>query len=88
MGLWAASAAIGVVSAAAMVAYANWKEWINLLLGAWLIVSPWALGFAHARAMHYSIGFGAAVAYLAVIELWLPLRSLTFGSDTGRPLTP
>lgn len=69
--LWAGSAAIAVLSLAAIVAYASWKEYANLLLGAWLIVSPWVLGFAHTRAMHYSIGFGAVVAYLAIIELWL-----------------
>ena len=43
----------------------------NLLLGIWLIASPWALGFAHTRAMHFSIGVGVTVAFLAALELWL-----------------
>ena len=64
-------AAIALLSLAAMVAFASWEEWTNLLLGIWLIVSPWVLGFAHTRAMHFSIGVGAAVAFLAAIELWL-----------------
>ncbi len=64
-------AAIAVISLAAMIAFANWEEWANLLLGIWLIVSPWLLGFAHTRAMHFSIGIGAAVAFLAALELWL-----------------
>lgn len=29
---------------AIVMAYA-WAEWVNLALGAWLFVSPWALGF-------------------------------------------
>jgi hypothetical protein len=29
------------------------------------------LGFAHTRAMHFGIGIGAAVAFLAAIELFL-----------------
>jgi hypothetical protein len=37
----------------------------------WLVISPWALGFAHTRAMHYSIGIGAVVAFFALLELWL-----------------
>ncbi len=64
-------AAIAALSLAAVLAFANWEEWANLLLGFWLIVSPWALGFAHTRAMHFSIGVGLAVAFLAALELWL-----------------
>ena len=62
---------IGVVAIAALVSLAQWEEWVNLLLGLWLIVSPWVLGFAHTRAMHFSIGVGATVAFLAALELWL-----------------
>jgi hypothetical protein len=69
--LWASSAAIAVISLAAMIAFSNWEEWANLLLGIWLIASPWALGFTHTSAMHFSIGVGAVVAYLAALELWL-----------------
>jgi hypothetical protein len=69
--LRASSAAIAVLSLAAMVAFANWEEWGNLLLGIWLVVSPWVLGFAHTSAMHFSIGVGATVAFLAALELWL-----------------
>ncbi len=69
--LRASGAAIAILSLAAMVAFSNWEEWANLLLGFWLIVSPWVLGFPHTRAMHYSIGVGAIVAFLAALELWL-----------------
>jgi hypothetical protein len=34
-------------------------------------VSPWLLGFAHTRAMHFSIGVGIVIAFLAVLDLWL-----------------
>jgi hypothetical protein len=69
--LRASGAAIALVSLAAMVVFSNWEEWANLLLGIWLIASPWVLGFAHTGAMHFSIGVGAAVAFLAALELWL-----------------
>jgi hypothetical protein len=56
---------------------ANWS-WANLLLGAWLIISPWALGFRQNGAD--ALGFntelvwnnvitGAVVAFLAVVSL-------------------
>ena len=65
------SAAIVILSLAAIFAFSYWKEWANLLLGIWLITSPWLLGFAHTRAMHYSIGVGLAVTFMAALELWL-----------------
>jgi len=68
---WICSAAVVVVSLAAIFAYANWEEWVNLLFGIWLIASPWILGFSHMRAMHFAVGIGALVAFMALLELWL-----------------
>jgi hypothetical protein len=67
--IWISSAAIALTAIAAMLTYANWKEWLNVLLGAWLIGSPWVLGFAHTRAMHFSIAIGCAVVFMALVEL-------------------
>jgi len=69
--LWVTSAVIIVLSLAAIIAYRDWEEWINVLMGAWLIGSPWLLGFAHTRAMHLSIGFGIAIVLLALLDLFL-----------------
>lgn len=69
--LWASSLAVILISVAAIVAFAKWEEWANLILGLWLIASPWILGFAHTRAMHFSIGVGLAIAFLAALELFL-----------------
>jgi hypothetical protein len=69
--VWASSAAVAMVSILALMAFSNWQEWLNLLLGAWLILSPWVIGFTHTRAMHYSIVIGTAVTLFAAIELFL-----------------
>jgi hypothetical protein len=69
--LWVSSAAVVAISVAAIVAFARWEEWANLLLGIWLIVSPWILGFTHTRAMHFSIGIGVVIAFLSALELFL-----------------
>ena len=71
MDLWATGAVIALISLAAMIAYKDWEEWANFLLGLWLIASPWLLGFAHTSAMHFSIGIGIVIAFLAVLDLWL-----------------
>ncbi len=59
------------ISIAALVAFAEWEEWVSLGLGLWMIVSTWLLGFAHTRAMHISVGVGCVVTYLSALELWL-----------------
>lgn len=43
-----------------------WQGWVNLILGLWLIVSPWLLGFSStAGAMWNSVIVGFVVAILA-----------------------
>ena len=76
--LWAAGVAIAAISLAAIVAYASWEEWANVALGIWLIVSPWVLGFAHTRAMHFAVAVGAVVAFFALLELWLEYDAAHF----------
>lgn len=71
LDLWLCSAAIIILSLASMVAFSAWEEWINLALALWLVASPWILGFTHTRAMHFAIGIGIAIAFLAALELWL-----------------
>ena len=63
--------AIAAVAVGALVSFAEWEEWANLVLGAWAVVAPWALGFAAvASAMYSHVVVGAIVAVLAAIELW------------------
>ena len=80
LDLWVSGAAIAAISIAAIVAFSNWEEWLNLLLGLWLIASPWLLGFAHSRAMHVSIALGILVAFMAALELWLVNYEPQYGS--------
>jgi hypothetical protein len=62
---------IAVLAVAALAAYAVWEEWLNLVVGLWAMVSPWVLGFQGTTAMIVHVVIGAAVAILAVIELWM-----------------
>jgi hypothetical protein len=77
--------AIAILAIAALAAFAVWEEWLNLIVGLWALVSPWVLGFQGTTAMKspWVLGFqgttamtvhviiGAAVAFLAAIELWM-----------------
>ncbi|MFY9954329.1 SPW repeat protein [Bradyrhizobium sp.] len=88
MDLWAGGIVIAAVSLVAIAAYANWEEWANVAVGLWLVISPWVLGFAHTRAMHYSIGIGAAVAFFALLELWLQYDATHSGATDQDSATP
>jgi len=50
--------------------FRDWEEWINVALGAWLIVSPWALGIMSPAAQANFIIVGALVLGLAGYEIW------------------
>lgn len=62
---------IVVLSIAALAAFAVWEEWLNLIVGLWLIVSPWVLKFNGTKAMRVELVIGIIVAVLAAIELWM-----------------
>src|ERR1700756_666904 len=63
---WIAGAFIAVLSIAALSAFAEWEEWLNLIVGLWVIISPWALKFSGSvDAMRTAVIVGAIVAILA-----------------------
>jgi SPW repeat len=68
---WVSSALIVLFSIASLIAFSEWEEWGIVILGLWLILSPWALGFQNAAAMKINVGIGIFVTYLAAIELFL-----------------
>jgi hypothetical protein len=68
---WVSGIVIAALSIAALAAFAVWEEWLNLIAGLWVIVSPWILGFQGTTAMTVHVVIGIVVAVLAAIELWL-----------------
>lgn len=48
----------------------NWQDSVTLILGLWLIVSPWVLGFAGLEAaMWNAVVFGLVIAAMALAAL-------------------
>ena len=68
---WMAGGAITIVALFAIVDFFESEEWINLVLGLWVAVCGWILGFGtDTTAMHLHLIVGLAVAALAAVELW------------------
>lgn len=75
---WVTGALIGVAAIMALVAFAEWEEWVNLVLGLWVAISPWALSFHLAiseTALRSQVTLGLVVAVLAAVELWIMHRA-------------
>jgi len=49
--------------------FRDWEEWINVLLGAWLVISPWILKVANVAATWNFLVVGTLVVVLAVYEI-------------------
>ena len=68
---WIVGAIVAALAIAAAVRFAEWEDWVNLVLGAWLVVAPWALGFAALAAAAWNhVIVGALIAALAAWEIW------------------
>ena len=66
---WIVGVVLGALTIAALSVFAEWEEWVNLVLGLWLIVSPWLLWIRrrherdvdpcdHGRAHRGGVGLG------------------------------
>lgn len=64
-----------------------WEEWVNLVLGIWMIISPWVLQYSgHSAARDDAVIVGIIVAVMAI---WaLADRHLQIGNSTAdHPMT-
>ena len=53
-------ALVAILAIAALMEWREWEEWTDMLVGAWLVISPWVLGFK---------SFASASATLEGIEV-------------------
>jgi hypothetical protein len=68
---WIVGAALAVIAIAALSMFAEWEEWVNMALGAWLIIAPWILGFtANVNAFGTHVAIGVLVAAVSAWAVW------------------
>jgi hypothetical protein len=68
---FASGAILVLVSGLTIFAFTELEEWISLLIGCWVLASPWVLDFPHRSGMHVAVVVGAVIVYLSALELWL-----------------
>lgn len=57
-------AAALVLAIAAIASFRIWEEWAGLVLGLWLIASPWVLGFASSLITLWTVMISGVVIVL------------------------
>lgn len=68
---WIGGAVVAVLALAAIVKFAEWEEWLNLLVGLAVIAAPYYLGFANVvRAVSAHYALGALLVLSTGWELW------------------
>lgn len=68
---WITGVVVAIFAIAALVQFAEWEEWVSGLLGVWMIVAPWIVGFsAVGMAVAAFVILGVVVVLAAASELW------------------
>ncbi len=63
----------------------RWDEQANLALGVWMIVAPLALGYFRVGTLWFlHMAIGAAVALIALLELWQDWKPTNGEAKGGR----
>jgi len=69
---WIGGIVIVWMAVAALFRFAEWEEWVALVVGVLMIMAPWVLGFA---AITYAVWtyvvLGLIVAAASVSEVWM-----------------
>ncbi len=68
---WIFGVVVAAIAAAGLIRVQAWEEWTNLLIGLWLVVAPWVLGFSgNAVATRNTLIVGVLIFALAAWEFY------------------
>jgi hypothetical protein len=65
------------ISISAVFAFRPWKQWVRGVLGLWLAVSPWIVGFSNVPPLTLdAVVIGLIIVALSASALYVPQRVL------------
>ncbi len=67
---WVFGVIVAATSVGALTQFALWQEWVNVVIGIWLLISPWVLGFAVPEAQGAMWNFVVVGIGVGVLALW------------------
>ena len=68
---WISAVVVGVIAVMGLYRLQQWEEWVSALVGFWIAVSPWAVGFSKLIVASWNAVFvGVLVLCLAAWDLY------------------
>jgi uncharacterized membrane protein HdeD (DUF308 family) len=68
---WIGGVVIFVMGVAALMQFAEWEEWVALIVGVLVVMAPWVLGFAAIHPATWScVVLGGIVILSSISEIW------------------
>ena len=80
---WVLGVIVFLVALSAIGRMEFWQEWINLLLGIWVFVAPWVLGFLQLAAASWDHWVVGALIFLISIWNLVEIRRAPAGFETA-----
>lgn len=80
---WVLGVIVFLVALSAIGRMEFWQEWINLLLGIWIFVAPWVLGFLHLTNASWDHWVVGALIFLVSIWNLADIRRAPTGFETA-----
>lgn len=77
---WVIGVIVAVLAVAAISRLQQWEEVINMLLGIWLFIAPWVVGFTSLSAAAWDHWIVGALVFVLAIWDMQSMPSLTAGS--------
>lgn len=57
--------AIAATAIGALILFQTWEEWVNIVLGGWLLLSPWILEFSSSALLTWNAVIAGAIVVIA-----------------------
>ena len=68
---WVVGIVVAALAVWAIAMFAEWQNWLTGILGLWLVIAPWVLGFGTMKAAVWDhVIVGVLVVVLAAWEVW------------------
>jgi heme/copper-type cytochrome/quinol oxidase subunit 3 len=68
---WIAGGIVIALAVSALVSFRQWEEWVNIVVGLWVAVAPWILGFTGLTGPRWGhLALGLLIALVAAWRLW------------------
>jgi len=80
---WVVAVILAVLSIAALAQVAEWEDWVNLVLGAWLFISPWIYGYTATTNLSWNSYIVGVL--VGLISIWGATAAHTYAAKQSSP---